>query len=304
MSLAQVIERIRSDGELAANFAAWRVLPAQPPSLSPFPDALDARLKEVLRRRGIERLYTPPGRGGRRRAARASNVVVVTPTASGKTLCYNLPVLQTHPRRPRGARPLPLPDQGARAGPDATSCTASISDLGVDIKTFTYDGDTPGDARRAVRAAGHIVVTNPDMLHTGILPHHTKWVKLFENLRYVVIDELHQYRGVFGSHVANVIRRLRRICRFYGSDPVFICCSATIANPGELAQNVCSASPSTSDRRQRRAARARSPSPSTTRRSSTASWASGAGAVKAARAHRRRACCRRASRRSSSRPAA
>jgi DEAD/DEAH box helicase domain-containing protein len=115
---------------------------------------------------------------------------------------------------------------------------ALVSDLDAQIGTFTYDGDTPGDARRKVREAGHVVVTNPDMLHTGILPHHTKWVKLFENLRYVVIDELHQYRGVFGSHVANVIRRLHRVCRFYGSDPIFICCSATIANPAELAQNV------------------------------------------------------------------
>ena len=104
--------------------------------------------------------------------------------------------------------------------------------LDVDLKTFTYDGDTPAEARRAVRQAGHIVVTNPDMLHTGILPHHTRWVRLFENLKFVVIDELHTYRGVFGSHVANVIRRLKRICGFYGSNPQFICCSATIANPG------------------------------------------------------------------------
>jgi DEAD/DEAH box helicase domain-containing protein len=110
-----------------------------------------------------------------------------------------------------------------------------ITDLQADIRTFTYDGDTPADARQAVRAAGHIVLTNPDMLHTAILPHHTKWMKLFESLEYVVIDELHTYRGVFGSHLANVLRRLRRICQFYGSDPTFILCSATIANPDELA---------------------------------------------------------------------
>ena len=100
---------------------------------------------------------------------------------------------------------------------------------------FTYDGDTPGDARRAIREKGHIVLTNPDMLHTGILPHHTRWIRAFENLRYIVIDELHTYRGVFGSHLANVLRRLRRVAQFYGSSPQFICCSATIANPGELA---------------------------------------------------------------------
>src|SRR5207244_5964945 len=111
-----------------------------------------------------------------------------------------------------------------------------ITSLKADIKTFTYDGDTPGEARRKVREAGHVVVTNPDMLHTGILPHHTKWVKLFENLRYVVIDELHSHRGVYGSHVANIFRRLQRLCRFYGSDPQFLCSSATIGNPQELAE--------------------------------------------------------------------
>ena len=100
---------------------------------------------------------------------------------------------------------------------------------------FTYDGDTPSDARKAIRERGHVILSNPDMLHTGILPHHTKWMRLFENLRYIVLDELHTYRGVFGSHLANVLRRLARVARFYGSEPQFICCSATIANPGELA---------------------------------------------------------------------
>ena len=148
-----------------------------------------------------------------------------------------IPVLQAILADPE-ARALYLFPTKALAQDQLDELHSLITDLGVDVKTFTYDGDTPADARRSIRAAGHIVVTNPDMLHTGILPHHTKWMKLFENLRYVVIDELHQYRGVFGSHVANVIRRLRRICRFYGSDPVFICCSATIANPGELAERL------------------------------------------------------------------
>jgi ATP-dependent helicase YprA (DUF1998 family) len=110
--------------------------------------------------------------------------------------------------------------------------------IDFDIKSYTFDGDTPADARQAIRSAGHIVVTNPDMLHTGILPHHTTWVKLFENLHYIVIDEIHQYRGVLGSHLANVLRRLKRICLFYGSRPQFICCSATIANPLELAEHL------------------------------------------------------------------
>src|SRR5260221_14652698 len=105
----------------------------------------------------------------------------------------------------------------------------------IELKTFTYDGDTPPQARAAIRSAGHVVITNPDMLHTGILPHHTKWVKLFENLQYVVLDELHTYRGVFGSNVANVLRRLRRICAFYGSHPPVLLPSATIANPEALA---------------------------------------------------------------------
>ena len=111
---------------------------------------------------------------------------------------------------------------------------------------FTYDGDTPQDARRAIRGRAHVVLTNPDMLHAGILPHHPRWAKLFENLRYVVIDELHAYRGVFGSHLANVLRRLRRICRHYGSIPTFICSSATIANPRELAERARPSSRSSS----------------------------------------------------------
>jgi DEAD/DEAH box helicase domain-containing protein len=246
MSLPQVIEGIRTDSKLAPNFAAWRILPAQPPSLLPLPDALDARLKEVLRRRGIEQLYSHQAEAVDAVLA-GRNVAVVTPTASGKTLCYNLPVLQTLLDDPE-ARALYLFPTKALAQDQLDELHGLITALGADIKTFTYDGDTPADARRSVRAAGHIVVTNPDMLHTGILPHHTKWLKLFENLRYVVIDELHQYRGVFGSHVANVIRRLRRICRFYGSAPVFICCSATIANPGDLATRLLGAPVAVIDR--------------------------------------------------------
>ncbi|MCL6450928.1 MAG: DEAD/DEAH box helicase [Acetobacteraceae bacterium] len=165
------------------------------------------------------------------------NVVAVTPTASGKTLCYNLPVLQAVLDDP-AARAIYLFPTKALSQDQLAELHGLIDVLGADIKTHTYDGDTPAAARRAIRAAGHIVITNPDMLHTGILPHHTKWMKLFENLRYVVIDELHHYRGVFGSHLANLIRRLKRVCRFYGSNPRFILCSATIANPGELAEGL------------------------------------------------------------------
>ena len=162
---------------------------------------------------------------------------MVTPTASGKTLCYNLPVLNEVLENPDTRALYLFPTKAL-----AQDQLAELHDLGTRLDdrfgVFTYDGDTPSDARKAIRERGHIVLTNPDMLHAGILPHHTKWMRLFENLRYIVIDELHTYRGVFGSHLANVLRRLQRIARFYGSNPQFICCTATIANPGELASQL------------------------------------------------------------------
>jgi DEAD/DEAH box helicase domain-containing protein len=165
------------------------------------------------------------------------HVTVVTPTASGKTLCYNLPVLHTLLHDPH-ARALYLFPTKALAYDQLAGLNEWVDGLGGEIKGYTYDGDTPASTRQAIRRAGQIVITNPDMLHQAILPHHTKWVKLFENLRFVVIDELHVYRGVFGSHFANVLRRLLRICRHYGSNPQFICASATIANPRELAEKL------------------------------------------------------------------
>ena len=236
MPLEQALEALRTDPQLASGFVEWRELPELDARYAEFPICTDQRLIAALGRRGIERLYTHQAEALAAVMQRQS-VVVVTPTASGKTLCYNLPVVQTILDDPE-ARALYLFPTKALAQDQMQELHDLITELSVDIRTFTYDGDTPGDARRKVREAGHVVVTNPDMLHTAILPHHTKWVKLFENLRYVVIDELHQYRGVFGSHVANVVRRLRRVCNFYGSDPLFICCSATIANPRELAENI------------------------------------------------------------------
>ena len=161
--------------------------------------------------------------------------MVVTPTASGKTLCYNLPVLSAILRN-QDSRALYLFPTKALALDQAGSLYDLIEAMDVDVKAYTYDGDTQAAARKAIRQAGHIVVTNPDMMHANILPHHTKWVKLFENLKYIVIDEIHMYRGVFGSHLANVLRRLMRLCAFYGSKPKFILCSATIANPAELGE--------------------------------------------------------------------
>ncbi len=236
MNLAQLLDRLHGDPRFMRNVTRWEVIPPREAAYADFPAAVHLRLVEVLRDRGIERLYSHQAEAVRLVDAGRS-VVIPTPTASGKTLCYNLPVLGTMLEDPR-ARALYLFPTKALSQDQMHEVHGLVRDLGADIKTYTFDGDTPGTARKAIRSSGHIVVTNPDMLHQGILPHHTLWVKLFENLRYVVVDEVHQYRGVFGSHVANVLRRLRRIARFYGSDPVFICCSATIANPLELAEKL------------------------------------------------------------------
>ncbi len=208
--------------------------PAQEATFADLPEALDARLREALGRRRIARLYAHQAEAFARIEA-GGHVVVVTPTASGKTLCYNLPVLNRL-LADGGARAMYLFPTKALAEDQLHELHGAIEAAGSEIRAFTYDGDTPQDARKVIRQKANVVLTNPDMLHSGILPHHTKWARYFENLRYVVIDELHYYRGVYGSHLANVLRRLRRICDFYGCRPQFICCSATIANPRELAE--------------------------------------------------------------------
>jgi len=198
------------------------------------PESMHPAVRQALDDRGIHQLYSHQAEAFEL-ILKNQNVVVVTPTASGKTLCYNLPVLNFIANDP-GARALYLFPTKALAEDQLHQLQTSIDQMGSEIRAFTYDGDTPQDARKAIRQRSNIVLTNPDMLHSGILPHHTRWAKLFENLRYIVIDELHYYRGVYGSHLANLLRRLRRICEFYQSKPVFICCSATIANPRELAE--------------------------------------------------------------------
>jgi len=215
-----------------------RRLPPQEARYAPFPEAIDLRLKAALESRGITRLYTHQAEAIRH-VLDGRHVVVTTPTASGKTLCYNAPVLSAILRDP-SARALYLFPTKALAQ-DQLAELHELAELlsrrtESEIGVFTYDGDTPQDARRAIRGRAHVVLSNPDMIHSGILPHHPRWAKLFENLRYVVVDELHAYRGVFGSHLTNVLRRLRRICRHYGSNPTFICSSATIANPRGLAE--------------------------------------------------------------------
>jgi DEAD/DEAH box helicase domain-containing protein len=217
---------------------AIRRLPARGAEHAAFPDAIDERLRAVLEARGIHRLYTHQAEAITHALA-GRHVVITTPTASGKTLCYNAPILNTILRDP-STRALYVFPTKALAQDQLAELHEMADELarrsGVDVGAFTYDGDTPQDARRAIRGRAHAVLSNPDMIHSGILPHHPRWAKLFENLRFVVIDELHAYRGVFGSHLTNVLRRLQRICRHYGSSPTFICSSATIANPRELAE--------------------------------------------------------------------
>ena len=236
MNLDQLIGRLRTDRAFMDCVTEWRTLPATEGRYEPLPDDMDPRLCDVLRARGIHRLYCHQAECFRL-AQEGRDFVVVTPTASGKTLCYNLPVVSAILKN-NDARALYLFPTKALSADQVSGLYDMIEALGVDIKTYTYDGDTQAAARKAIREAGHIVVTNPDMLHANILPHHTRWVKLFENLEYIVIDELHTYRGVFGSHLANVLRRLMRLCAFYGSHPRFILCSATIANPVELASQL------------------------------------------------------------------
>lgn len=234
--LTTVLNELRGDNQFSTNVTEWKKLEANPAQFANFPTDVNGKLVSILGKLGIEKLYIHQEEAYQR-IRNNKNVVVVTPTASGKTLCYNLPVLQTILEQ-HESRALYLFPTKALSQDQVVELQDIVTLLESDIKTYTFDGDTPADARRAIRTSGHIVVTNPDMLHQGILPHHTRWVKLFENLKFVVIDEIHHYRGVFGSNLANVIRRLKRICNFYHSNPTFICCSATILNPKELAEKI------------------------------------------------------------------
>lgn len=235
-SVEEWLGLLRSRPDLMENVTFWHTQPARPARSVRLPQLVHPQLAYALEQRGITELYTHQA-ASFQAVAEGHHVVTVTPTASGKTLCYNLPVLQTL-LHDDSARALYLFPTKALAQDQVAELQELANLMDTDIKTHTYDGDTPPTVRQAIRNAGHIVVTNPDMLHSAILPHHTKWVKLFENIKYIIIDELHAYRGVFGSHVANVIRRLKRICRFYGSEPQFICASATIRNPQEHAERL------------------------------------------------------------------
>lgn len=237
MTIESVLKTWRSRKDFSERFMAERIFPSRPPSYAAFPSWVPARLVEVCKHSGIEDLYSHQ-RQAVDLVRQGKNVVIVTPTASGKTLGYNLPVLSAMLEEPETGALYLFPTK-ALSRDQLDELQSMIEELEAPISAFTYDGDTPTDARRAIRRQGHVVITNPDMLHSGILPHHTKWARFFGNLRYVVIDEVHTYRGVFGSHMANLIRRLKRIIKFYSASVQFVCCSATIANPEELASNLC-----------------------------------------------------------------
>ncbi len=233
-SLTEMLQQWQNDPAFMSSVTRWEVVPEVKGNYKDFPAYLDPQLCAALHNRSIDKLYSHQA-AAIDAVEEGNHTVVVTPTASGKTLCYNLPVVSAIIKDP-SSRALYLFPTKALSQDQVAELRELTSGLETTLNCHTYDGDTEPGLRQGIRRSGHIVVTNPDMLHAAILPHHTKWVQLFQNLKYIVIDEMHQYRGVFGSHVANVIRRLKRICSFYGSNPSFILCSATIANPGELAE--------------------------------------------------------------------
>ncbi|MBN96190.1 MAG: hypothetical protein CL928_19295 [Deltaproteobacteria bacterium] len=234
--LSDLIQGLITQGPTADCITAHIEVEPRDAVLEPFPPWVSPKLESALKAEGVQQLYRHQRLAAD--AARAGeDVVVVTPTASGKTLCYNLPVLQEI-LEDTSTRAFYLFPTKALSQDQVHGLQQTIDRLGVPVRTYTYDGDTPADARTAIRNRGHVVVTNPDMLHAGILPNHPRWRRVLQDLRYVIVDEMHTYSGVFGSHVANVLRRLQRLCEFYGSRPQFICSSATIANPGEHAHRL------------------------------------------------------------------
>ncbi len=228
-----VLQGLRQDPLWIHGLVGWHRLPGRDATYAPWPEGVEPRLLAALAGRGIRQPYVHQAQAIAAALA-GEHVVVVTGTASGKTLCYNVPVL-TSLLADHEARALYLFPTKALTQDQANALGELVTALEADLPVHTYDGDTQAEARPLVRSRARVLLTNPDMLHTGILPHHTKWAAFFRGLRYVVVDEMHTYRGVFGSHVANVLRRLQRVCGFYGARPRFVYCSATIANPAELA---------------------------------------------------------------------
>ena len=222
--------------EFIGQVAHWETVPPREGEYAPVPEGIDDRILGALKGSGIERIYTHQ-RACYETVRRGTHTVVVTPTASGKTLCYNLPVIQTL-LEDENSRALYIFPTKALSQDQQSELNQLIEKGSLPLPVYTYDGDTPNSVRIAARKSGRIVISNPDMLHAGILPNHPRWIKFISALKFVIIDEIHMYRGVFGSHMANLLRRLKRICAFYGTEPVFICCSATIGNPKELTEQL------------------------------------------------------------------
>jgi DEAD/DEAH box helicase domain-containing protein len=240
MSLTRLIARWQKDQLTAPNMPVWQTTPGRLADMLPIPADFPAVLAEALNKGGITKLYRHQVEAWN--LARAGeNLVIATGTASGKTLGYNLPVIATISDNPNARALYIFPTKALTQ--DQLSTLADLNDKlpGNSIRSAIYDGDTPKSQRVPIRKNANIIFTNPDMVHTGILPHHTNWMEFFQNLRYIVIDEMHTYRGVFGSHVANVLRRLKRIANYYGASPQFILTSATIGNPQELAEKLIEA---------------------------------------------------------------
>ena len=235
MPLASLLDFWKRDRDTAPNLVAWRTLPPRPSQTHPFPTDLPASVKQTLIASGIHSLYSHQLEAWTHTRA-GENVILATGTASGKTLAYNLPVFASL-LQGNNARALYLFPTKALTQ-DQFSNLQSLQSQIENLKSSIYDGDTPASARAKIRQIARIILTNPDMLHTGVLPHHTNWSDFFTHLKFIVIDEMHTYRGVFGSHVANVVRRLKRVANFYGANPQFILASATIGNPKELAENL------------------------------------------------------------------
>lgn len=236
LPIAELLNEWKQDPVMKERIVHWHTVNESPANLADFPNDLHPSIIKALHTRGISQLYSHQ-REAYDTARKNQSFTAITPTASGKSYCYHLPVLQSILEDP-ASRALYLFPTKALAQDQKSDLNLLIEQMDQDILSYTFDGDTAPGLRTKVRKAGQIVLTNPDMLHSGILPHHTKWVSLFENLKYIVVDELHTYKGVFGSHVAHVLRRLKRICHYYGSNPVFICTSATIANPRQLAESL------------------------------------------------------------------
>lgn len=236
MDLTQALQALRIDARFAEHITAWVRSPARAARLAPWPAGIDPRIVEAVHRQGIDALYCHQA-DAIAASLRGEDVIVVAGPAAGKTMCYNLPVMDLllHSSRARALYLFPT----KALAQDQLAAWEKLADGVLDPGTAaTYDGDTPTGSRSRARREARVLITNPDMLHLGILPHHTGWHELFSDLKYVVLDEMHAYRGLLGGHVANVLRRMRRVCELYGSRPQFVLCSATIANPTEFASRL------------------------------------------------------------------